>query len=184
MEVAYIGIGSNLGDRGQWLHEAQEKLRALSPKLEPVRKSGIYQTPAVIRVGVSPQEEDPEHIQSFLNIVVEVRTSFEPEPLLDEMLKIERQLGRKRDGEESPWTPGHFRQFRSRNIDLDLLFYGDRVVNTQKLTVPHPRVHRRSFALLPLRELNKDLVHPVLWKSIEELCDMPLEPEEITKWKG
>lgn len=94
----------------------------------------------------------------FLNLVVEAETSLEPLPLLEYVLSIEEQMGRKR---EEKWGP--------RNVDLDLLLYNNRILNTDRLVIPHPRMHQRRFVLTPLAQIAPELLHPVLKKKIGEL---------------
>jgi 2-amino-4-hydroxy-6-hydroxymethyldihydropteridine diphosphokinase len=125
-EVAYVGLGSNLGDR-------EAAIRSAAGLIGARRLSQIVET--------EPwgNEEQPR----FLNAVAEVETELEPRALLDLLLEVERQLGRERDG--THWGP--------RTIDLDLLLYGDRVIDEPGLTVPHPFLHERLFVLEPLAEL-------------------------------
>jgi 2-amino-4-hydroxy-6-hydroxymethyldihydropteridine diphosphokinase len=124
--LAYIGLGSNLGDREAMITQAADLIDA-------VRLSTIHETAPW---GYADQP-------SFLNAVAEVDTALEPRALLDRLLAVEHELGRERTGPR--WGP--------RVIDLDLLLYGDRVVDEPGLTVPHPRLLERAFALEPLAEL-------------------------------
>jgi 2-amino-4-hydroxy-6-hydroxymethyldihydropteridine diphosphokinase len=135
--VAYIGLGSNLGDREGNLREAL----ALLAELGEVRASSFRETEPV---GVTDQPR-------FLNAAAEVSTDLPAHDLLDALLAIERDLGRDRSREER-WGP--------RTLDLDLLLYGDDVIDEQGLTVPHPRLAERRFVLEPLHELAPDLVLP------------------------
>lgn len=108
----------------------------------------------VVRVS-APYESEPwgfETEEWFLNRVIVVETAMAPEDLLGQLLEIERELGRERHPEIEGYT--------SRTADLDILYYGDRIILTDMLTVPHPRLHRRRFALLPMCEVAPDLVHP------------------------
>ncbi|HEX5037541.1 MAG TPA: 2-amino-4-hydroxy-6-hydroxymethyldihydropteridine diphosphokinase, partial [bacterium] len=115
------------------------------------RVSPLYETEAVLKPGQPPQP-------NFLNGVFEVETDLEPERLLDLLEAIERDLGRARKGD---WSP--------RPVDLDILFYDDRVVSTDRLKIPHPGLAGRLFVLKPLADLAPDMVHPVLKKTIKEL---------------
>ena len=131
MPLAYVGLGSNLGDRRGLIREA---LRRLS-RIDGVRvrkRSRIIETDPV---GVTDQPR-------FLNAVAEVETVIEPAPLLRKMRRVERDLGRVR---HARWGP--------RTIDLDLLMWGDRAMSTRSLTLPHPRMAERRFVLEPLAEL-------------------------------
>jgi 2-amino-4-hydroxy-6-hydroxymethyldihydropteridine diphosphokinase len=135
---AFIGLGSNLGDRGRTIEEAVKLLRAY-PEVEIVSASELHETEPWGSVA-QPR---------FLNGAVEVETTLEPRALLGVLLDVERRLGRVR---EERWGP--------RTVDLDLLLYGDVVVDEPGLTVPHPRLHERVFALQPLHELDPALVVP------------------------
>jgi 2-amino-4-hydroxy-6-hydroxymethyldihydropteridine diphosphokinase len=132
-QLAYVGLGSNLGDREAVIRTAAELIGAR-------RLSRISET--------EPwgNEEQPK----FLNAVAEVETELEPRALLGLLLEVEARLGRERDG--THWGP--------RTIDLDLLLYGDRVVDEPGLTVPHPFLHERLFVLEPLAELAPDAAIP------------------------
>ena len=133
MPVAYVGLGSNLGDREATIREAAELI-------------GARRLSKIIETEPWGNEEQPK----FLNAVAEVETELEPRALLDLLLEVERQLGRDRDG--THWGP--------RTIDLDLLLYGDRVIDEPGLTVPHPFLHERLFVLEPLAELDPAMVIP------------------------
>lgn len=136
---AYVGLGANLGDRRATVERAIELLAA---------------EPGVELVGVSPvRETDPVGYVDqprFLNAAVALETELAPRPLLDALIRIERRLGRTRAGP----------RFGPRLIDLDLLLYGDLELDEPGLTVPHPRLHERRFALEPLLELDPGLVVP------------------------
>jgi 2-amino-4-hydroxy-6-hydroxymethyldihydropteridine diphosphokinase len=136
---AYVGLGSNLGDREDFIKEALAAIGA-DPEIEIVRVSTVRETEPVGYV------DQPK----FLNAAVLVETSLSPRELLDRLLAIELNLGRRRDG--PPHGP--------RTIDLDLLVYGGEVVDEPGLCVPHPRLHERRFVLEPLAELTPGLVVP------------------------
>jgi 2-amino-4-hydroxy-6-hydroxymethyldihydropteridine diphosphokinase len=146
--TAYIGLGSNLGDRAAHLDSAY---RALDdhPRIEVLQFSAAIETAAV---GGPPGQP------AFLNAVVEIRTTLSPRDLLDTLLEIERAAGRIR---RTRWE--------ARTLDLDLLLYGDRVIDEPGLTVPHPRLHERRFVLVPLAEIAPRVVHPTLKRTIGEL---------------
>jgi 2-amino-4-hydroxy-6-hydroxymethyldihydropteridine diphosphokinase len=139
MPRAYVALGSNMGDRERMLWGAIHML-AFSPEVDVAAVSSIRETDPV---GVVDQPR-------FLNMAVAVDTKLGPPALLELLLSIERELGRTRDGP----------RFGPRTIDLDLLLYGDEVVDEPDLTVPHPRLHERRFALEPLAELDPDLAVP------------------------
>jgi 2-amino-4-hydroxy-6-hydroxymethyldihydropteridine diphosphokinase len=136
---AFVGLGANLGPREVTLLRAVDLLGA-EAGVEILEVSGLRETAPVGNV------DQPE----FLNGAVALETSLSPRELLDALLRVERELGRVRDGTQ--WGP--------RTIDLDLLVYGDEVVDEPELRVPHPRLHERRFALEPLAELDPDLVIP------------------------
>ena len=137
--TAYIGVGANLGDRRATIERAVELLRAV-PGVEVLAVSSLRETDPV------GFEEQPR----FLNGAVELETTLKPRELLDVLLRVERDLGRTREGP----------RFGPRTIDLDLLVYGDRRLDEPGLTVPHPRLHERRFALEPLAELAPELEIP------------------------
>ena len=133
MTLAYVGLGANLGDREGSIRRAAELIGAR--RLSSIRETEPW--------GYADQP-------LFLNAVAEVETELEPRALLDELLAVERQLGRDRTGP----------RFGPRTIDLDLLLHGDAVVDEPGLTVPHPRLHQRVFVLEPLAELAPSLEIP------------------------
>ena len=136
---AYIGIGANLGNRDETIARALELL-ARRPGVEVLEVSTLRETDPV---GYADQPR-------FLNGAAAVETELDPRALLHELLAVERELGRTRAGP----------RFGPRTIDLDLLVYGDREVSEPGLTVPHPRLAERAFALEPLAELDPDLEIP------------------------
>jgi len=152
---AFIGIGTNLGDRLANYLEALERIGKLR-QTRVVRQSSIYETEPVGDVGGSP----------FLNGAVEVETELPSELLMQQLLAIERSMGRKR--ERIPKAQAQAR-YKPRKIDLDLLFFDKELIDTPKLQVPHPRLHERRFVLVPMSELAPALIHPRLNVSISEL---------------
>jgi 2-amino-4-hydroxy-6-hydroxymethyldihydropteridine diphosphokinase len=139
MPRAYVGLGSNMGDRERMLWSAVHML-TFNAEVDVVEVSSIRETDPVGIVDQPP----------FLNAAVAVDTELEPQALLELLLSIERELGRTRGGP----------RFGPRTIDLDLLLYGEEIVAEPGLTVPHPRLHERRFALEPLAELDPELVVP------------------------
>jgi 2-amino-4-hydroxy-6-hydroxymethyldihydropteridine diphosphokinase len=146
--TAYVGLGSNLGDRTGHVAEAVERLRRTAGvRVSPL--SSLLENPAVGGPAGSPP---------FLNAAVELRTTLSPHELLRELQAIEAALGRVR---LERWGP--------RTIDLDLLLYGDRAVESAELTVPHPLMHGRRFVLQPLAEIAPAAVHPTLGTTVADL---------------
>jgi 2-amino-4-hydroxy-6-hydroxymethyldihydropteridine diphosphokinase len=146
--VAYVALGSNLGDRAGSIGAALEML-SQTPGVAAVRASALLENPAV---GLPPGSPP------FLNGVAEVRTALGARALLERLLEIERSLGRERT-----------RKWGSRPIDLDLLLFGGGVIDEPDLKLPHPRMHERRFVLEPLAELAPGAVHPTLGKPIAAL---------------
>ncbi len=162
----YLLTGANLNDRIGTLEAARLQI---GKEIGPVVKaSGFYETQAWGNV------EQPDYV----NQALEVTTSLAPMEVLKTIFKIEADLGRIR---RSKWE--------SRVIDIDILFYGDKVLNSRELTLPHPLLHRRNFVLIPLLEIAPDKMHPVLHKTIEELYELSedllevvlLDPEETSR---
>lgn len=146
MPTTYLLLGSNLGHRETYLQQAREQITSTVGIL--IRQSAIYETAAW---GLQDQ-------QSFLNQVLEVQTDLTPSELLWQINSIEAELGRVR---ETRWG--------ARVIDIDILFYEDLVLQTQRLTIPHPELPNRRFTLVPLAEIAPAFLHPVLQKTITEL---------------
>ncbi len=148
--TAYIGLGANLGDRRRNIHAALLKLRD-TESVKVLRVSSLLENPAV---------GGPANSPPYLNAVAEVRTSLAPAVFLRRLMKIEKELGRKR---RRKWEP--------RVIDLDLLLWADQIISTQDLVVPHPLMHERLFVLQPLAEIAPEAVHPVLQMTIGGLLE-------------
>ena len=142
-ERVFIALGTNLGDRHANLQEAK---KALSPSVEIVQESSIYQTEPW---GYADQPD-------FYNQVIEVSTSLEPLELLALLKSIENNMGREKSFRNAP-----------RIIDLDILLYGQHVLHEDNLHIPHPDLHKRAFVLVPMVEIAPELVHPVLGKTVE-----------------
>lgn len=145
MPVVYLGLGSNIGDKQRNITNA---LCLISEICEVKKKSRMYLTEPVGNI-----EQD-----WFLNCVVEIQTEIEPKHLLSSFKSIERKLGRAKNVKNGP-----------RIIDIDILFYGNNIVTTKNLVIPHPLLHERLFVLQPMMDLDPGFIHPVLKKSIQEL---------------
>ncbi|MCC2640650.1 MAG: folK [Nitrospira sp.] len=150
MATAFIGFGSNLGNRIDFCDRAVTLLSLLPhSRLEAV--SSLYETEPVDD-GAAPGPE------WFLNGVAQIETDISPKSLLEICREIERSLGRNQDNRRGP-----------RTLDLDLLLYGDYILNEPALTIPHPRLHQRRFVLAPLVELDPDRQHPVVGESLRNI---------------
>lgn len=162
IQNAYVGLGSNLGNRAAYLLLAVRGM--LDAGLDVIRLSYVYETEPV----------EIENQPLFLNMVAELRGSTLPSPeqVMARLLRIEYSLGRTRDVHMGP-----------RTIDLDLLICKDERRETEFLTLPHPRLHTRRFVLVPLNELVPNLVHPVLGKPISELLANTSDQSSVTRWK-
>ncbi len=145
LERVFIGLGSNIEPRLEYLKIELNGLLAVG---EIARISPVYETAPV---GNIPQPH-------FLNAVIELQTAIGPLELFIHLKNLEKTVGRK----ERP-------RWHEREIDLDLLFYGDLILESATLTVPHAELHRRAFVLVPMRDLDPDFMHPVLKKSVAEL---------------
>jgi 2-amino-4-hydroxy-6-hydroxymethyldihydropteridine diphosphokinase len=162
---AFIGIGTNLGDRAANYREAIARISGL-PSTRIVRQSSIYETEPVGDIK-----------GAFLNGVVEVETELMAEALMRRLLAIERTMGRKRTGGRKAVRRPHY---RPRVIDLDLLFFNKETIQSRTLTVPHPRLHERRFVLAPMAELAPALIHPILNESISDLLAKLKSPFRVS----
>ncbi|MBI3501226.1 MAG: 2-amino-4-hydroxy-6-hydroxymethyldihydropteridine diphosphokinase [Bacteroidetes bacterium] len=146
MNKAYLLLGSNLGERENYLLDAKAQVKKNIGKI--ISESSLYNTAAW---GKESQND-------FLNQVISVETNLPAEKLLEAILSIEKKMGRERN-----------KKWEARIIDIDILFFNDEIIRTKNLTVPHPHLHERRFALVPLAEIAADFIHPVLKKSIKSL---------------
>ena len=163
MADVFVSLGSNLGDRAAALGRALRALDAL-PGTAVAALSPIFETDPV---GPPPQG-------AYLNAVARLRTELEPQALLEHLLAIERQEGRTRGSERN----------RARTLDLDVLLYGERVIDVPGLRVPHPRLAERAFVLEPLAALAPDLRHPELGATIGALAARRRDPGAVRHWHG
>ncbi len=148
--TAYISLGSNLGDRADNLLSALKLLNA-ADGIEVGKISQFFQT---------DPEGGPTGQDKYYNAAAMIETTLAPHELLSELHRIERELGRRRENE-----PRH----GSRTCDLDILLFGQEVIETDELTIPHPRMHERLFVLRPLASIAPQAVHPTLRRTVAEL---------------
>jgi 2-amino-4-hydroxy-6-hydroxymethyldihydropteridine diphosphokinase len=149
MNTAYLGLGSNLGNRMAFLRGGRDTLVG-QPGIVLIRAAGVYETEAVC---------GPPENPLFLNTALQIETTLSPQQLLATCLAVEDEFGRSRPVR---WAP--------RTLDIDILFYADQVICEESLIIPHPRLQERAFVLAPLREIAPDLRHPLLEQTISELA--------------
>lgn len=157
--IVYIALGSNMGNR---LANLKNAVSNLAPQMIVRKKSPVYETPPW---GYTDQP-------AFLNQVVMAETYLEADALLGHLKRLEAALGREPSFQNGP-----------RLIDMDILFYDDIILDSQPLSIPHPRLHQRAFVLVPLNDIAPELVHPVLGKPVSELL-LDVERMEIVEYKG
>ena len=151
MFVAYLGLGSNMGDRARHLRRAVQMLNAVEGSWVE-RVSRVYET---------PPSGGPAGQGLFLNVALRLSTELSPRCLLDQMQAIERKSGRPPEPQRIKWA--------ARSLDLDLLLYGDRVIRDPHLVVPHPLMDERWFVLKPMCDIAADVRHPESGRTMEEL---------------
>jgi len=146
-----VALGSNLGDRLENLRVARRAILGLSNVKPPILSSAIYET--------DPVDCEPG-ANKFLNAIVEFDYDRDPPSLLEELLRIEKALGRKRDHPKNV----------SRTIDIDMLYYDQRIIEDERLQLPHPRMHLRKFVLQPLADIRPGLILPGQTQTVDELA--------------
>jgi 2-amino-4-hydroxy-6-hydroxymethyldihydropteridine diphosphokinase len=158
VKIAFLGLGTNLGDREENLKKAIENISAFAG--EVISFSQIYET-------------EPWGFRSedhFFNMVIQIKTNLKPVDLLKQLLKIEIQMGRARGTEK----------YSSRIIDIDILLYENEIINKPYLKVPHPMIQERKFVLVPLCDIAPGMIHPVLNKTFKILLE-ECDDESIVK---
>jgi dihydroneopterin aldolase/2-amino-4-hydroxy-6-hydroxymethyldihydropteridine diphosphokinase len=148
MEKVFIGLGGNVGNVSENFDTAIEKIKELIGPV--IKQSSLYKT----------EPWGNKNQDDFLNQVVCVETNLKPDKVLKNILAVEKIMGRNRNKDN---------QFAPRTIDIDILFYGKKIINRNNLIIPHPRLHLRNFVLTPLMEIAPDLMHPILNKKIKDL---------------
>ena len=159
MKPVFLGIGTNLGEREENLRKA---IKLIEEHIGSItEESSVYET-------------EPWGFQSetsFFNMVIKIETNLTPSGLLGRILMIEAMMGRLREGQG----------YKSRIIDIDILFFGSRIFENKILKIPHPRIQERRFVLVPLSEIAADLLHPVFKKSIKELLQECKDKSKVLK---
>ena len=158
MNIAYLLIGGNEGDRSAYLQETTRRIGSLGSRI--IRQSSVYETAAW---GKTDQA-------AFLNQALIVETPLDAPALMQRLLAIEEQMGRVRT-----------ERYGSRTIDIDILFFNEDVIRLPWLIIPHPEVANRRFALEPVNEIAPDYVHPILQKTIHELLTLCPDKLEVKK---
>ena len=159
-----VALGSNLGDRLENLRAARRQIVALAGVQPPVASSAIYET--------EPIDCEPGAAK-FLNTVIEFDYESDPIHLVEQLLRIEESLGRKRDQPKNV----------SRTIDIDLLYSGDRQIDNERLRLPHPRMHLRRFVLQPLADIRPDLILPNQTKGVADLLSELKESGDVIRYQ-
>ena len=160
MAIVYLSLGSNLGDRLSYVQQAASIL-GTTKDIQIVSASSFYET--------EPWQMDSKNW--FVNAIIQISTTLSPEELLVVIQRIENQLGRERNGE---------RVYTDRTIDIDILFYDNKILKTQDLVIPHQFFHRRACMLVPMLEIAQDFIHPLFNKSVSVLYDELENPEQVT----
>ena len=157
---AYLLLGGDKGDRLENISKAITRIASLSESA-PLQ-SDIF-------------ESDPWGFESslkFLNVALIITTKLDSDRLLAELLEIERELGRKRDA--------NINSYSSREMDIDIIFYNNDIIDSEKLIIPHPRMYQRRFVLEPLNQIASQYIHPILNKSIKELLEECPDKSPVT----
>lgn len=162
MNVAYLCLGGNIGNRESSINEALEQINQTVGEI--ISFSSIYETEAW---GVTNQ-------QAYLNMCICMNTEFHSHELIKTLLHIEKNLGRERNV---------YHTYEPRTIDIDILFFNNEIIHNNNLTVPHPRLHLRKFVLVPLNEIAPNYLHPVLNKTIFNLLNDCADTSKVKLYK-
>lgn len=161
MAIVYLCLGSNIGDRVGFIQQAVSLLSADADKFKVIRTSSFYET--------QPWLE--KNTDWYVNAIIEAKTTLSPEQLLNLGNSIELKLGRKRETEAENGD--------RRPIDIDIIFYENEILNEDNLKIPHERMHKRAFVLVPMLEVNAEYIHPLLNKTVRDLYNELANPEMI-----
>ena len=161
MPDVYLLLGGNLGDRIKKFQKASELISEEIGEISD--SSSVYET----------EPWGFNHRLNFLNQVLKVDTILEPEEVLKKIIKIEELFGRKR----------HDKRYQARAIDIDILFYNKKIIKSDNLIIPHPKIHERMFILVPMDELLPDFIHPVLNKSVNQLKNECKDKKSVKYYK-
>lgn len=159
MAIVYLSLGSNKGDKLGYIQQATRMLGD-SGHLCVVRASMFYET----------EPWGNKNQEWFVNAVIEAQVDLSSDALLELCQSVETKLGRNRDIEE---------HWGARTVDIDILFYDNKILNSERLCIPHKHLHERAFVLVPLMELIPDFVHPVFKKTIIQLHEALANPEDV-----
>ena len=161
MQTVYLGLGSNKGERISYIEKAIEEISGL-PETKMFVRSGIYETEPWGNI----EQED------YLNSVIGIQTELNAEDLLKELKSIEKFIGRK---ENKKWS--------EREIDIDLLFYGNEIIDKDHMKVPHGQIENRRFVLVPMNEIAPGFMHPVFKKNISQMLEDTTDKLKVYKYK-
>lgn len=156
--IVYLSLGSNIGDRKSNLETAISRIAEFA---KVTRQSSIYESEPV------DYKEQPD----FLNTILSIKTSLSPAELIVKLQEIEHLMGRKKDIPKGP-----------RNIDIDIIFYNNEIIEEKNLKIPHPRFSRRNFVLTPMAEIDPTYTDPLSHKTIEELKETLIKPARVNIW--
>ena len=169
MARVFLSLGSNLGDRREYLEEALRQLRALEA-IRVVACSPVYETEPWPEVRLTRDHW-------YLNCAVEIETDLPPRRLLRLTQRIEAEAGRVREA-----APHH--EYAPRTLDIDILLYADRIISDHTLQIPHPLLHERRFVLVPLADIAPDVEHPTLYQSVAELLTALADERGLSPYSG